>query len=320
VASLVARPRPLKSAMSRWYRFPVAPTIWIGAVQVAWTAALLFWIFFFLRWRSRHPDAGWTPFVIGIVLMVVLLGMVIAVVIYFGRQMSHSQATKDFVSQVSHDLRSPLATVKLHLETLKLRELDAAQKAECVQLALTELARLEAGIEDVLTASRIERSALRIESGPLELKPFLDQYATSKRGEIELRGGALSWEPSKTLPLVARADPNALRQLLDNLIENALRHCPKGVAVRLEMIEQARCAIVSVIDNGPGLDPTEWKKVFRIFYRAPPSRRHTKGTGLGLFIVAGIAKAHGGRAWVESPGLGKGCVFRVALPLLREVA
>jgi two-component system OmpR family sensor kinase len=137
---------------------------------------------------------------------------------------------------------------------------------------------------------------------------------------VETQGGSLSWEPEQAAPLVARADPAALRQLLDNLIDNALRHCPRGVKVRLEMLEQARCAVLSVADDGPGLERHEHKKIFRIFYRAPPSRRHTKGTGLGLFIVAGIAKAHGGRAWVESAGPGRGCVFRVAVPLSKEAA
>jgi two-component system OmpR family sensor kinase len=133
-------------------------------------------------------------------------------------------------------------------------------------------------------------------------------------------GASLSWETDKAPPLIAHADPGSLRQLLDNLIDNAVHHCHPGVQVRLDLTDQARCAVLAVADDGPGLDPKEFKRVFGMFYRAPPSRRHTKGTGLGLFIVAGIAKAHGGRAWVESPGPGKGCTFRVAIPLAKEAA
>ncbi|MBI5546865.1 MAG: HAMP domain-containing histidine kinase [Deltaproteobacteria bacterium] len=303
--------------MPRLFRRRLAPTVWIGAVQTAWTVTLVAWILFFLRWRTSH-DAGWGPLILGISLLVVLLVLAIGVVIHFSRQVAHNQATKDFVSQVSHDLRSPLATVKLHLETLKLRELDQAQREECLNAALTELARLEAGIEDVLTASRIERSALRIDLGPLELVPFLDEYASAKRKDLELHGAALLWDRDQARPLIAHADPVALRALLDNLVDNAVHHCQQGVRVRLEVVEQARCAVLAVADDGPGLEPREWKRVFRMFYRAPPSRRHTKGTGLGLFIVTGIAKAHGGRAWVESPGPNQGCVFRVAVPLAKE--
>ncbi|HEY3445534.1 MAG TPA: HAMP domain-containing sensor histidine kinase [Myxococcales bacterium] len=306
--------------MIRRIFIPWTPAIWIGAVQVVFTAALLTWIFYFIAWRARHPDAGWAPFVVGLILLVAMLGLAIGVVIHLSRQVAHNQATKDFVSQVSHDLRSPLAIVKLHLETLRLRELTPEQRADCISMALTELNRLEGGIEGVLTASRIERSALRIDAGDLALKPFLTEYAAGKRQQVELKGGSLVWEADKAAPLVARADPEALRQLLDNLVDNALTHCPRGVQVRLEMVEQARCAVLAVADDGPGLDPREHKKVFRIFYRAPPSRRHTKGTGLGLFIVAGIAKAHNGRVWVESAGEGQGCTFRVAIPLSSEAS
>ncbi|MGC4114712.1 MAG: HAMP domain-containing sensor histidine kinase [Myxococcales bacterium] len=296
------------------------PALWIGATQVVFTASLLTWIFYFLSWRTAHPDAGWAPFIVGLSLLVAMLGLAIGVVIHLSRQVAHNQATKDFVSQVSHDLRSPLAIVKLHLETLRLRDLNPEQRAECISMALTELHRLEGGIEGVLTASRIERQALRLNAGDLELKPFLEAFARTKKAFVEASGGALLWEPEKAQPLVARADAEALRHLLDNLVDNALAHCQRGVRIRLEIVEQARCAVLSVCDNGPGLDRQEHKKVFHLFYRAPPSRRHTKGTGLGLFIVAGIAKAHGGRAWVESEGAGRGCSFRVAIPLSKEAA
>lgn len=303
--------------MSRWFR-PVAPTVWIGAVQTAWTITLLAWIAFFLSWRASHPDAGWTPLVVGIALLVVLLALAIVVVLRFSRQVAHSRATKDFVSQVSHDLRSPLTTVKLHLETLQLRDLDPAQRETCLAMALSELARLEAGIEDVLSASRIERQALRLDAGPLELAPFLSAYVGTKAPAVAALGASLDWDAARAPALVARTDPAALRKLLDNLVDNAVLHCPRGVKIRLELAEQGRCAVLSVADDGPGLERREHRKVFRMFYRAPAARRTSKGTGLGLFIVAGIAEAHGGRAWVESAGPGKGCVFRVALPLAKE--
>jgi len=105
-----------------------------------------------------------------------------------------------------------------------------------------------------------------------------------------------------------------MRHLLDNLVDNALLHCGPKVRVQLSVTEQGRCAVLVVADDGPGLDRSEWRRVFRMFYRGRQSSR-ARGTGLGLFIVAGIAQAHGGRAWVDSPGPGKGCSFQVALPL-----
>jgi len=192
-------------------RLPWIPTLWIGAVQVVFTAALLTWIFYFIAWRARHPGAGWAPFVVGLILLVAMLGLAIAAVVHLSRQVAHTQATRDFVSQVTHDLRSPLAIVKLHLETLRLRKLNSEQRSECIAMALTELGRLETEIEDVLSASRIERSAMRLDVAALSLRPFLDEYAGAKRAQVEAQGGSLAWDGEKAAPLVARADPAALK-------------------------------------------------------------------------------------------------------------
>jgi signal transduction histidine kinase len=300
--------------MRRWLRLTFGPVFWIVAVQIGWTVALVGWIVYFVDRRSRLQHEGWHPLVWGILLFALMFAGVTGIVVHFSRQVALNRAVKDFVSQVSHDLRSPLTIVKLHLETLRLRSLTPEQRADCLGTALAELGRLESEIEGILTASRIERARLKLAAQPLELKAFLSGYALEKSKAVGVLGGSLTFEPSRAPELVARADPDLLRQLLDNLVDNAFTHCQKGVDVQLSLGEQGRCAVISVSDDGPGLEQKQLRKVFRMFYRAPGSR-HSKGTGLGLFIVAGIARAHGGEAWAESPGPGKGCTFRVALPL-----
>ncbi len=299
--------------MRRWLRLTFGPVFWIVAVQTGWTVALIGWIVYFFDRRRRLEHEGWHPLIWGILLFALMLAGVTGIVVHFGRQVALNRAVKDFVSQVSHDLRSPLAIVKLHLETLKLRTLTPEQRVDCLATALHELARLEGGIEDILTAARIDRARLKLSAQPLALKPFICAYIFEKSKAATLLGGTLLFdEPSR--PLVARADAGLLRKVLDNLVNNALTHCPGGVKVRLSLGEQGRCAVIGVTDNGPGLEHKQLRKIFRMFYRAPGAR-HSKGTGLGLFIVAGIARAHGGQAWAESPGPGGGCTFRVALPL-----
>lgn len=300
--------------MRRWLRLTFGPVFWIVAVQTGWTVALIGWIVYFVDRRSRLEHEGWHPLVWGILLFALMFAGVTGIVVHFSRQVALNRAVKDFVSQVSHDLRSPLTIVKLHLETLRLRSLTPEQRADCLGTALSELGRLESGIEGILTASRIERARLKLSAQPLKLKPFLSAYSQEKAKSAAVLGGTLAFDPARAPDLVARADPDLLRQLLDNLVDNAFTHCQKGVEVQLSLGEQGRCAVIGVCDNGPGLEQRYLRKVFRMFYRAPGSR-HSKGTGLGLFIVAGIARAHGGSAWAESPGPGKGCAFRVALPL-----
>jgi signal transduction histidine kinase len=213
---------------------------------------------------------------------------------------------------VSHDLRSPLAIVKLHLETVLKRDLSPEQSRSCLDAAWQELGRLEAGIEGVLMASRLEREKLQVDARPLVLREFLERYIARKREAVERGRGHLESGPLPSL--VIRADPVLFERILDNLVDNALAHCPPGVNIRVSATEQSRFAVVTVEDDGPGIERRERSKIFDMFYRAPHNLG--QGTGLGLFIVAGLAKAHGGQAWVESPGIGS--AFRVALPLAEE--
>lgn len=302
--------------MKQWLKITVGPVFWIAAIQIAWTLVLILWITTVAEQRRRVPFEGIGLLVLGVVLLVLMLVGVTVIVIHFARQVAHTRAVKDFISQVSHDLRSPLATVKLHLETIKLRELTTTQKQSCLDAAIHELGRLEDGIEGVLMASRLERDKLKLITEPVGLDEFLRQYAGAKLDDVILRGGSL--EIGRLQRLTVRADPLLLRQMLDNLVNNALLHCQHGVKITVSLYEQAGCAVITVLDDGPGLPRNEWKQVFKMFYRAAKSGGHRKGTGLGLFIVAGIAKAHGGRAWVESQGMGSGCEFRVAIPLIRK--
>ncbi len=309
-------------AWKTWLRIPTGPIFWIVAVQSAWTITLVSWIVYAVDRHGRLPDEGWSVLVAGILLLAVIFVGVIVISLHFGRQVAHNRKVKDFISQVSHELRSPLTTVKLHLETLQLRRLSPAQQQACLDTALEELRRLELGIEDILTASRIERQKLKIAVEPIAILPFLESYVHHKTAVVQAQGASLQLVEQGFDDLTVEADPILLRQVLDNLVDNAVVHCHRGVHVRLELGEQSRCAVVTVRDDGDGLPRKEWKRVFRMFYRVAPSRDRSarRGTGLGLFIVASVARAHGGRAWVESDGVGKGCRFRVALPLAGDGA
>jgi signal transduction histidine kinase len=302
--------------MSLWWKIPAGPIFWTVIVQVAWTITLVAWILYFVQ--RREELEGWSTLVAGILLLCLMLAGVTVIVIHFGRQVAHNRAVKDFVSTVSHDLRSPLATVKLHLETLQLRKLDEKQRALCLDTALEELNRLESGVEGILTASRVERRSLRLEQELIDLADFLDGYHTDKSEMAKLSGATILWNRPQTARFEVRADKVLLRQLLDNLVDNAIFHGPKGVKIDLELTEKGGTAVLGVRDNGPGLNRAHRKKVFRMFYRAPSSPRHQRGTGLGLFIVSSIAKAHAGHAWVDSEGMGKGCFFQVAIPFAQK--
>lgn len=298
--------------MSRWWRIPAGPIFWMITVQVAWTITLVAWILYFVN--RRNEVEGWSTLVAGILLLCLMLAGVTVIVIHFGRQVAHNRAVKDFVSTVSHDLRSPLATVKLHLETIKLRPLDVQQQSDCLDTALDELGRLESGIEDILTASRVERKSLRVVKERVDIVRFLDDYWREKSEQSRRHGATIRWEKPDVESMFVVADTMLLRRMLDNLVDNAIAHGPRGVKIEMDVSEKGGTAVIGVRDNGPGITRSERKKIFQMFYRSSSHRKHRRGTGLGLFIVASIAKAHDGKAWVDSDGPGKGCLFQVAIP------
>lgn len=288
---------------------------WMITVQVAWTITLVAWILYFVE--RRNEVEGWGTLVAGILLLCLMLAGVTVIVIHFGRQVAHNRAVKDFISVVSHDLRSPLATVKLHLETIKIRQLEPEQASACLDTALDELGRLESGIEDILTASRVERGGLRVHKEPLDLAQFVGDYHRDKSERARLLGANITFRPPRDSMWI-RADKLLLRQMLDNLVDNAIVHGQRGVRVELEVAERGGTAVIAVRDNGPGIIRAERKRIFRMFYRSPGHRKHRRGTGLGLFIVASIAQTHEGRVWVDSDGPGKGSQFYVAIPFAKK--
>jgi signal transduction histidine kinase len=304
--------RMFRDFFKLWLRITFGPLFWIVAVQMAWAMVLLFWIHAYVSPSPGRagPSAG--IFGWGLVFLGLMLLGVNVVVIHFARQATHSRAVKDFISRVSHDLRSPLASVKLHLETLLTRETTPEQSRECLDAAWQDLGRLEAGIEGVLMASRLERQKLAIDAHTLGFRDFLQRYFARKCPAVILGGGHL--ESGRLEDLWVRADPPLLEKILDNLVDNALYHCPPGVNIRISLAKKNHFAVLTVGDDGPGIARKERRKIFRMFYRTPQNRG--RGTGLGLFIVAGLVKAHGGQVWVDNPGLGS--AFHVALPLVEE--
>ena len=294
-------------------RITLGRLFWIIAVQMAWAMLLLFWILAYVRSHAAGAPSlglfGW-----GLGFLALMIFGVNVLVIHFAHQAAHSRVIKDLVSRVSHDLRSPLASVKLHLETLLKREISPEQSRDCLEAAWQDLGRLETSIEGILMASRLERQNLRIETQSLQLDDFLRRYLVRKRDVVVRSGGHL--DPGSLSALSIEGDPAMIEKILDNLVDNALCHCQPGVHIEVSLSRKQQLALVTVADDGPGIPPRERRKVFRLFYSASTARG--RGTGMGLFIVASLVKAHGGRVWVEGPGVGS--AFQVALPLAEEGA
>ncbi|GMU54210.1 MAG: hypothetical protein AMXMBFR33_33560 [Candidatus Xenobia bacterium] len=215
---------------------------------------------------------------------------------------------QQFLSDASHELRTPLTNLIGHLEVTLRRPRDAEQYRSCLERSLEEARRLARLVRDLLTLSQVDQGGLRLCLATVGVRELLEAC----RGSFEpkARERSVNLELEADSDLTVQGDADRLRQVLDNLVDNALRYAPEGstVALRATAVEDGVELVVS--DQGPGLPASG---LFERFARPDPSRsRDTGGTGLGLAIVRSLVQAHGGQVTAES-GPDRGASFRIRL-------
>jgi signal transduction histidine kinase len=224
------------------------------------------------------------------------------------------QIKSQLLSTVSHELRTPLASIKGFATTLLRRDVewDEDSRREFLSIIDEESDRLSELIGNLLDMSRIEAGELPVEPEPTDLQPIIRDTAA----EFQMMTGdhRIEVDLPQDLPLVM-ADPRRARQVLRNLVENAVKYSPGGGEIRIEARPQQGELHVSVGDTGIGIDADQLDRIFDRFYQVDSaSTRKVGGSGLGLAISKAIIEAHGGAIWVDSqPGVGS--TFHVTLPL-----
>ena len=219
---------------------------------------------------------------------------------------------RDFVANVSHEIRTPLATLAGYAEELAAPGLGPDQTLRSAEVIRRHVARMAELVNDLLALARIEAEGFAPAREPVDAVALVEEAAREWSERADARRMRLHVDATE--PVSLEADPRLLRNALDNLIENALRHCPDGTTVRLAVDQRPGEVEISVADDGPGIPMEDQGRIFERFYRVEKGRsREAGGTGLGLAIVKHIVEAHGGRATVESrPGAGS--TFRLFLP------
>ncbi len=228
------------------------------------------------------------------------------------RALDSEDRMRRFVADASHELRTPLTSVR-GLAEFSLQQGTDASQAELLRLMTLvhgEAIRMGRLVEDLLMLARFDRDR------PLDRRP-VDLSSIAARAVLAAR----LIQPARPItlhadvPVIVNADADRLRQVVDNLIGNALQHTPGGSAVTVTVADQAGQAELTVADNGPGMTADQASRVFERFYRTDPARSRARGgTGLGLSIAAALAAAHAGDITVATQP-GRGAVFRVRLPL-----
>jgi len=258
--------------------------------------------------------------VLGIVFFTLIITGLILNTVFLVREIRRNEQHDAFLNAVTHELKTPIASIRLYLETLKSRDLNLPpeKRREFYDTMLTDTDRLLRTVEQVLEASRTRERTSTVggeEPSEIELARLLEETADVVKTRHHLGDDAIRiTAPDEPIEVLGRR--NELQTVFSNLLENAVKYSagePK-VAVRVKASPVGRAAEVYIKDSGIGIAPSHAKRIFKRFYRAPNSTAVAKGTGLGLPIVQALVKKHGGRVGVDSKGEGKGSTFWVRLP------
>lgn len=230
------------------------------------------------------------------------------------RQLSERDKVKDdFLSVVGHELRTPLANIMGYAEFLLEGELNPAEKKEFIQVVYQESRRLARLVNEILDMSRLEAGRLIYHYVPQPIDPVLNEVADSIRAEAEQKSILITRRLNCELEIWM--DRDRIKQVVINLLNNAVKYSPSNTEVRIESESVDDGALVKVSDQGIGIEGENLTKVFEKFHRVTEVEHHTQGAGLGLPIAKRIIEeGHAGRIWLESPGKNKGSTFRFWLP------
>ena len=225
----------------------------------------------------------------------------------------------EFISNITHELKSPLAAIRLHAQTLEQPGLGDEDRRRSTRFIVQQTERMGTLVDNVLESSRLLLRRSRLDVEALALAPFLDRYVERERPLVEARGVRLT--TLLETAAVVQASPDALHRVLDNLLDNAARFSDPGGEVRLRVRDEAGTVLLEVEDDGIGIPRTDLKRVFERFYqvgRGDDGRRF--GTGLGLSIVYGLVREMGGEVHAFSQEGRPGARFAVRLPRSHEAA
>ncbi|MDZ7637885.1 MAG: HAMP domain-containing sensor histidine kinase [Bryobacterales bacterium] len=283
----------------------------LGILVVALTVALnIGWIV--ISWREGLLLA------LGVIVSLMVIAGVVLNTIFLVREIRRNEQQDSFLNSVTHELKTPVASIRLYLETLQSREVDAATRREFYETMLQDTERLQGTIEMVLRAgsvgsARNQRSPFRVDVADLasEALDLCRRRYHLGEAQLSLVNRCASQSQSEVL-----GDPDELQAAMVNLIDNAVKYSGKKiqVAVTVQAGESGR-VLFRVTDEGVGISRSELGRIFKRFYRGHAvGGLRVKGTGLGLFIVRGVAKRHGGKVTAESEGIGRGSIFTLDLP------
>jgi signal transduction histidine kinase len=259
------------------------------------------------------------PLVLGIVAFALIIAGIIVYTVFLVRELRRNDQHDAFINAVTHELKTPIASIKLYLETLQSRDVSENQRREFYNIMLADTHRLQQTVEQVLKAGVAGQRVGLQQRAPVDIAALAAEVTETARLRHHLAAEAVTLSvatPSAT-GLLVDGDVDELRTVLSNLLDNAVKYSRDSIAIAVEVAAPSPDTVwVRVKDRGVGIPRAQLKRIFNRFYRFQTRGYNVKGTGLGLYIVRSIVKQHGGRVFAASEGEGKGATFTVELPRL----
>ncbi len=254
--------------------------------------------------------------VLGIIFFTLIIGGMVLNTIFLVREIRRNEQQDSFLNAVTHELKTPITSIRLYLETLQRRQLDEGQRREFYRVMLEDADRLMGTVEQVLKAGEARHGTSPKNWQTIDLSAMTLEGLELARQRHDLPDEALLFHAQAENGATVMGHPEELRTAVDNLLENAVKYSGPRPSIVVEVLTPDMDSVVlKVRDNGIGIPRAELKRIFKRFYRVHNwTTEKVKGTGLGLFIVRSIAQRHGGEAMAESGGEGLGSTFILRLP------
>jgi len=267
------------------------------------------WVVF--HWRGLVAD------VLGVLFGSVLIAGLVIYTVFMVREIRHSAAQDSFLNAVTHELKTPIASIRLYLETLQRHPVDEAKRQEFYRIMLSDSERLLGTVNTILKAAETTHNRRDRGRKRLEMTTLTAECIAIARERMHLPEQAIQLEtPADGMEFPVIANEVELHSAILNLLDNAVKYSGDHIKICARLrIERGTWIMLDIQDEGIGIAPENLKRIFKRFYRVTRAGSKVHGTGLGLFIVRSIARQHGGDATATSEGTGKGTTLTLQLPL-----
>ena len=269
-----------------------------------------------IGWVYLHGRSLLT-LVLGVIAFALIIAGIIVYTVFLVRELHRNDQQDAFLNAVTHELKTPIASIRLYLQTLQSREVTEAQRAEFYGMMLADADRLQQTVEQVLKAGAAGQRVSVGHRAPVDVAALAEEAREVARRRHHLSADAITLTVGAEAGAYVDGDGDALRTAFSNLLDNAVKYSREQVRIAIDIAAPAADIVrVRVIDQGVGIPHSQLKRIFRRFHRFQWRGSKVKGTGLGLYIVRSIVRGHGGRVFATSDGQGRGSTFTIELPRL----